>query len=230
MAKKNKYYVVWEGVEPGVYDNWTDAQLQILHYPGAKFKSYATQEEAVKAFRGNPDDELGLMRAILKRAEAENRKAVAPKLPEGVRDYTVFPEINLNAISVDGACSGNPGKMEYRAVRVIDGAELFRKGADGSLTGTNNIAEYLAIIHLAAILQKNNDSLTPIYTDSKNTLNWLRKGRSNTSLPLSPATEKTLALLKRADAWLAANGPIRNPILKWKTDLWGEIPADFGRK
>ena len=99
-----------------------------------------------------------------------------------------------------------------------------------SLTGTNNIAEYLAMIHLAALLAKSGDTLTPIYTDSKNTLAWLRKGRSNTTLPESPKTAKTLDLLRRADRWLEQFGPIKNPIIKWKTEEWGEIPADFGRK
>lgn len=129
-----------------------------------------------------------------------------------------------------GPCAGNPGPMEYRAVRVADGSEVFHIGANQPLTGTNNIAEYLAMIHLAALLAREGDFTTPIYTDSRNTLAWLKRGRSKTTLAATPKTEKTLALLARADAWLAANGPIRNPIIKWPTEEWGEIPADFGRK
>ena len=120
--------------------------------------------------------------------------------------------------------------MEYRAVRVADGSEVFHIGAKQPLTGTNNIAEYLAIIHLAALLAREGDFTTPIYTDSRNTLAWLKRGHSKTTLAATPKTETTLALLARADAWLAANGPIRKPIIKWPTEEWGEIPADFGRK
>lgn len=225
-TKKNKYYVVWEGREPGIYDSWAECHRQIDGFPQAKYKSFQTKEEAINAFRGNPADHLGLIKAILKKA-AENR---APLLENGMRDYSAIPEIYLNAIAVDGACAGNPGPMEYRAVRVIDGAEVFHIGATKPLIGTNNIAEYLAMIHLAAMLQKQGDFSTPIYTDSKNTFAWLRKGRSKTSLEENSNTASTLELLRRADQWLAANGPIRNPILKWKTDQWGEIPADFGRK
>lgn len=29
MAKQQKFYVVWKGVEPGIYSSWTDCQLQI---------------------------------------------------------------------------------------------------------------------------------------------------------------------------------------------------------
>lgn len=225
---KGKYYTVWVGVEPGVYDSWSEAQLQILHYPGARYKSFKTREEAIEAYRGDPQEQLGLIKSILSHADAER----ALRVPEidGIRDYTAIPDIRLDAIAVDGACSGNPGRMEYRAVRVADGAEVFHIGAAKPLFGTNNIAEYLAMIHLAALLAKAGDVTTPIYTDSKNTLAWLRKGRSHTTLEENSKTAPTLELLRRADAWLAANGPIRNPILKWKTESWGEIPADFGRK
>ena len=225
---KGKYYTVCVGVEPGVYDSWSEAQLQILHFPGARYKSFKTREEAIEAYRGDPQEQLGLIKSILSHADGE-RALCAPKI-DGIRDYTSIPEIRLDAIAVDGACAGNPGRMEYRAVRVIDRTEIFHIGAMKPLIGTNNIAEYLAMIHLAALLAKSGDTTTPIYTDSKNTFAWLRKGKSHTTLEENPKTAPTLELLRRADAWLAANGPIRNPILKWKTELWGEIPADFGRK
>ncbi len=224
---KKKYYVVWEGHAPGVYDTWAECRLQTDGYPGAKYKGFDSREEAVEAFRGSPSQHLDLIRAIVKNAP---RPQLPPEISPGVRDYTGVPEIRLDAIAVDGACAGNPGRMEYRGVRVIDGAELFRVGAAGDYIGTNNIAEYLAIIHVAALLKKRGDFVTPIYTDSKNTLAWLRRGGSKTTLARTPATAHTLDVLARADAWLAANGPIRNPILKWQTELWGEIPADFGRK
>lgn len=226
MIKKKKYYVVWDGREPGIYDSWAECQRQVEGVQGAKYKSFESKEAAIDAYRGDPREHLGLMKAILRKA-AENR---APMMENGVRDYSAIPEIYLNAIAVDGACAGNPGRMEYRAVRVIDGAEIFHVGATKPLIGTNNIAEYLAMIHLAALLQQRGDFTTPIYTDSRNTFSWLRRGASKTTLEANATTAPTLDLLRRADAWLAANGPIRNPILKWKTDQWGEIPADFGRK
>ncbi|MDE6853796.1 MAG: ribonuclease H family protein [Muribaculaceae bacterium] len=227
-VKKNRYYTVWVGVEPGVYDSWTDCQLQIKGYPGARYKSFATREEAVEAYRGNPSDQLDIMRSILR--EADRRRRMALPVIDGHTDYSSVPDIRLDAIAVDGACSGNPGRMEYRAVRVIDGAEVFRVGAVTPLIGTNNIAEYLAMIHLAALLEKAGDTRTPIYTDSRNTFAWLRRGGSHTSLAANVDTQPTLELLRRADLWLKEHGPVRNPILKWKTDEWGEIPADFGRK
>ena len=49
MGKKQKYYVVWKGVSPGIYTSWTDCQLQVKGYDGAQYKSFDTQEEAEHA-------------------------------------------------------------------------------------------------------------------------------------------------------------------------------------
>lgn len=230
MMKGSKYYTVWVGVEPGVYDSWEECQLQTANYPGAKYKSFKTREEAVAAYRGDPAEQLGIMKAIVRHGRTAAPAAAPITTADMAARWRSIPGIRLDAIATDGACAGNPGPMEYRAVRLSDGAQLFRVGDRTPLTGTNNIAEYLAIIHLAALLRKNGDSTTPIYTDSRNTLAWLRRGASKTTLQRTPATAAALDLLARADAWLAANGPIKNPILKWNTEEWGEIPADFGRK
>ena len=142
-------------------------------------------------------------------------------------DYTAIPGIRLDAIAVDGACSKNPGPLEYRGVRVADGVELFRVGPlDG---GTNNIGEYLAIIHVAALLARSGDTTTPIYSDSRTALSWIRRGHSNTKIVPDAANARLMQILARADAWLATHR-IPNPLLKWDTEAWGEIPADFGRK
>ena len=133
-------------------------------FPGARFKSFKTREEAIEAYRGDPQEHLGLIKSILGNPRGESVLCAQRKVPEidGMRDYTVFPDIRLDAIAVDGACSGNPGRMEYRAVRVADGSEVFHIGATKPLFGTNNIAEYLAMIHIAALLAKAGDTTTPI--------------------------------------------------------------------
>ncbi len=214
MSEKRKFYVVWEGREPGIYDSWDDCLEQVLNFPGAKYKSYDSQTAAVEAFRGNPMEHLNFARKI--------GQHIGMKI-----DYTVFPDIRLDAVAVDGACSRNPGPMEYRGVRVADGVELFRVGPlEG---GTNNIGEYLALIHIAAHFARIGNTTTPIYTDSRTALSWLRRGRSNTKIEPTPANARVREILARADAWLASHS-IPNPILKWDTDRWGEIPADFGRK
>lgn len=212
--KVRKYYVVWEGRAPGIYDSWEEARLQVEGFPDAKYRSYDSQEAATRAFRGNAREEMALYRQMAaRRAEAVNYAAM---------------NIRGDAIAVDGACSRNPGPTEYRGVSVGTGRELFRVGPIPN--ATNNIGEYLAIIHAAALLKQRGDFTTPIYSDSRTALSWIRAGHHRSKIVADGGNARACELLRRADAWLAANGPIRNPLLKWDTENWGEIPADFGRK
>lgn len=211
-----KYYVVWEGNEPGVYDNWDDAQEQIKGYPGAKYKSFPNKDAAVEAFRNDSSQYINLFKAWKNR---EKEKEV---------NYDSIPEIIQNAVAVDGACSGNPGRMEYRGVFVATGTQVFHFGpAEG---GTNNIAEFLALVHAMAWLKQINRPDIAIYTDSRTALAWVRNRHAKTTLTPTPQNEKLLRLVARAEGWLSANPHCPNRIIKWETDKWGEIPADFGRK
>jgi ribonuclease HI len=135
--------------------------------------------------------------------------------------------INFNSISVDAACSGNPGVMEYRGVWTADGAELFHFGP--ARDGTNNIGEFLAIVHALALLHKKEDAVTPVYTDSKTAISWVRKKKANTQLKPNHHNKNLFDMIRRAEKWLKEN-EWKNPVLKWETERWGEIPADFGRK
>jgi ribonuclease HI len=250
MAEKRKYYVVWEGHQPGVYDNWDDCWEQVDHYPNAKYKSFKSQQEAIRAFRGDGQEEANLLTLIaLKNTETtdttpqsiftENQAneataagGSAPSYCEGKNSAegaprVLPPEVNPAAIAVDGACAGNPGLMEYRGVRVATGEEIFHIGP---LTdGTNNVAEYLALVHALALLFRQNDSTTPIYTDSKTAVAWIRNRGCRTQLKPTERNRKIFEMLARANIWIQTH-QIYNPILRWNTPLWGEIPADFGRK
>ena len=129
------------------------------------------------------------------------------------------------ALCVDAACSGNPGPMEYRGVHIPSGKEVFRFGP---IQGTNNIGELLAIVHALALMQQKNISM-PIYSDSVSGMAWVRNRKAKTTLSRTAQTEQALDLVARAENWLRTN-QVQVPILKWDTENWGEIPADFGRK
>lgn len=212
VMKKEKFYVVWAGVTPGIYTSWTDCQLQIKGYEGAKFKSFESREEAEKAFASSPYE-------YIKRSStptaAPKRDADAP-LPACVLD---------NSLAVDAACSGNPGAMEYRGVHVASRQQIFHFGP---VYGTNNIGEFLAIVHGLALLKQKAIDM-PIYSDSVNAINWVKQKKCKTKLPREPKTEQLFLLIERAEKWLREN-TYTTPILKWETKQWGEIPADFGRK
>lgn len=216
MAKK-KYYVIWVGTEPGVYDNWPDAQLRVKGFAGARFKSFESLDEAKRAFREGPTQ-------MSNHGTSPARKSVGRSSLEKSR---LPAEVKLPAWSVDAACSGVPGPMEYRAVDLSSGIVLFHQGPYPD--GTNNIGEFLALVHALALLKKSGDPGTTVYTDSRTALAWLRSGKAKTTLKRSAANAPLFQLLIRAEQWLKENrGPY--PVRKWETDKWGEIPADFGRK
>lgn len=207
--------MVWVGTEPGVCDSWAECKARVDGFPGARYKAFATQTEAVEAFRNDPG-EREMLRAI----------ARAPKLHV---NYDAIPEIVRDSIAVDGACSGNPGLMEYRGVDVPTGAELFRQGPyEGA---TNNIGEFLALVHALALFDKQGNTHTAIYSDSHTAIVWVtRERRCKTKIERNATNARVMDLVARAERWLATHPTWPNKVLKWNTREWGEIPADFGRK
>lgn len=173
------------------------------------YKAFSSKEEAEDAFRH------GYTR--------EPKKAV-PKKTSSSFDKPAFES---NSISVDAACSGNPGVMEYRGVWTADGTELFHVGP--LQEGTNNIGEFLALVHALALMAKQGDKKTPIYSDSRTAIAWLNRKKANTQLAKSARNRELFNMIARAEKWLKENS-WSNPVKKWETADWGEIPADFGRK
>ena len=153
---------------------------------------------------------------------------MAVQNPPDYRNDTVLPlpvEVEAQAIAVDAACSGNPGPMEYRGVDLRTGQQIFHYGP---VSGTNNIGEFLAIVHALALLrQKGLD--WPVYSDSVSGMAWVRNRKAKTNLPMSPENQPLYDIIHRAENWLR-NNSFSNRIIKWETEKWGEIPADFGRK
>ena len=210
MAKK--HYVVWEGKKRGVFTSWNICKKSIDGFPGAKYKSFADKEMAEKAFKGTYEQYKGIS-TKKKELSAEEKKA--------------YGKPNLNTIAVDAACSGNPGCMEYRGVTTSTATQLFIQGPYTS--GTNNIGEFLALVHGLAWLQQKKQFTLSIYSDSRIAISWVKQRKCKTKLPLNKDTAVLFDLIKRAELWLK-NNPYQNKILKWETKAWGEIPADFGRK
>lgn len=208
---KNKFFVVWEGRDPGVYTSWEECKKQIHGYGNAIYKGFETEAAAKEAFLSPCWDYIG-----------KNAKAKKP-------DAALITEYGMpvmESLSVDAACSGNPGDMEYRGVYTKTGEQVFHQGPFPQ--GTNNIGEFLALVHGLALLKQKNLSI-PIYTDSKTAMAWVRKKKAKTELERCPRNEYLFELIARAEKWLTEN-EYSTEILKWHTEVWGEIPADFGRK
>ncbi len=208
---KSKYYVVWNGRKPGIYEGWDKCREQVAGFNGAKYKGFPTKDLALGAFSDDP-------RKYMEKGLQSPKKILCsnPLVGEPVAD----------SICVDAACSGNPGVLEYRGVDTASGAELFRVGPFPE--GTVNIGEFLAVVHALAYL-KQRDSDWPVYSDSRTAIAWLRKRAINTKLEVSDKNRELFKLVERALNWLR-NNTWKNQVKKWETEYWGEIPADFGRK
>lgn len=204
---EKKYYIVWEGHQPGIYETWQECKNQVMHFSRPKFKSFKgiTREQAEEFFH-NP---------AAARAEGE---------PEILSRSL---EIDPSAIAVDASTTGNPGPMEYRGVWVETGDVVFSSKVYP--VGTNNIGEFLAIVHAMAWM-KQKEYIVPIYTDSMTAQSWVRKHQYKTTLPFDQSTLELYQVLERAKRWLDENDLSLYSIRKWETKEWGEIPADYGRK
>ena len=204
---KSKFYTVWNGKSPGVYASWKECEEQVKGVEGAKYKSFDTREEAEKALQGN------------------YWQFVKPKLDKQATP-TQHPQIIAESLAVDAACSGNPGDMEYRGVYVKTGQQIFIQGVYKE--ATNNIGEFLAIVHGLALLKQKGSNM-PIYSDSVTAQAWVKAKKCKTKLERTPQNAAVFERIEAAERWLQ-NNTYTTKILKWDTPKWGEIPADFGRK
>ena len=209
MTQKKKFYVVWQGHKTGIFTTWDECRAAIFNYPNAQYKSFPSLKQAEDAFKGVYKDYVG--------------KSVSS--PNSGRQKNIGRP-NYHSIAVDAASSGNPGIVEYRGVYTKSKKEIFHQGPFEH--GTNNIGEFLALVHGLALLKKHNSNRI-IYTDSKIAMNWVRRKKCNTKLPRSSRNAEIFDLVDRAEKWLKEN-EFTTVIVKWETKAWGEIPADFGRK
>lgn len=220
---KNKYYVVWVGRKPGIYTSWTDCQAQTNQVKQAKFKSFRSREEAEIAYREGWKSHWGKAGgATEKNIKGQSKEKTAPSMANTFSN----DEIDYNSVSVDVGTRGNPGPVEYKGVDTRTGEIIFSHGPVNK--GTNNLGEFLAIVHALAYLNKIGSNKT-IYTDSRNAMKWVREKAVSTTLKRDKSTAEIWDLIDRALHWLH-NHEYENKVLKWETKKWGEIKADYGRK
>ncbi|CAI6053801.1 ribonuclease H [Cohnella sp. JJ-181] len=217
-----KYYVVWEGAKPGIYDSWPACQAQVNGRKDAKYKSYASKKEAETAYRDGWKKHWGQGGGKGSSSSGSAGKAGAPPLTPDQAER----EIDFDSVSVDVGTRGNPGPVEYRGVDTRTGDVLFAVGPIRK--GTNNLGEFLAIVHALAYL-KHQGSAKTIYSDSRTALKWVKQKEVVTTLPRDESTRDIWELVDRALSWLNVN-TYPNKVLKWETERWGEVKADYGRK
>ena len=134
-----KYYVVWQGRETGVFTDWASCKRQVEKFAGARYKSFPDKAQAEAAFKAGSDNTSG--------------KKPAPGSKKSPRKNTV-KTYNTDEISgldfdtmiyTDGGCEPNPGEAG-------SGMAIYKGGQVSELwyglynpQGTNNTAELNAL-------------------------------------------------------------------------------------
>jgi ribonuclease HI len=202
-----KWYVVWYGRVPGVYETWEACQAHIHNVRGAKYKSFLTYEAAVEAYAEGHEQHIG------KRRKQSNIVLDAP------------PYI-VPSLCVDVGTYGNPGRVMYRGVATHTGLVVFE--SPPIPYGTNNLGEFVAIVHGLAYIEKNGLDM-PVYTDSVNARNWVRRREVRSTLERDTRAITMWTLVDRALQWLYTHRD-HATVLQWDTKAWGQIKADYDRK
>lgn len=207
-----EYYVVWEGRQTGVYKSWADCKKQVENHPHPRYKGFMDKQAAYKAFN--------------QRNKRNSKKQLFRKIKDQKRRTKAIQNRIADSISVDGACDTITGAIEYQAVHTATKEVIFKAGPFED--GTNNIAEFLALVEAIKYCKSEGLSI-PIYSDSQTALSWVKNKSTNTKHPRSDNNQQLFKLFDEAEQWIKQND-YSNAILKWETKSWGENPADFGRK
>lgn len=211
MAKK-KYYVVWVGRQEGIFETWEECKEQTDGFPAAVYKSFPSRNAAELAFSKESSDYIRRRSIVTSKLSKEELQLIGKPIED--------------SIAVDGAWNTTSGLVEYQGIYNKTYETLFHVGPIED--GTNNIVEFLAIVHALALCKQWHWDI-PIYSDSKIALGWVKDKKVRTNHPESEKNTKLFNMLTRAEKWLL-NNEYKNEVLKWETKAWGENPADFGRK
>jgi ribonuclease HI len=218
--KKKKHVDLWKMLDSVLQEN--SHKILFKHSNEVKYsKEFQLAEKLGKSMSGKknlPKDLKGSDNSV---GHFEISNEIETEINKIEEDTPI-----LDSICVDASCIGNPGVTEYRGVDTKSGEVLFQHKYEEA---TNNIGEFLAIVHALALHKKQGKELKIIYSDSANAISWVQQKKCKTKYEKTENNTKLFDDIQRAVAWLE-NNSYDTKILKWNTATWGEIPADYGRK
>lgn len=135
MAKK--YYVVWEGRQTGIFEDWPTAQASVAGHKGAKYKGFESRALAEEAFRQAPEKSI-----VAKKPSKTSRQRPAFELDQSF-DIHIF---------CDGGCDPNPGPAASGII-VYKSGTIQSKYLGLYHRGTNNTAELNALFEAMRLAQ-----------------------------------------------------------------------------
>jgi ribonuclease HI len=202
-TQKKKYYAIIGGKDQGLhYDTWNNIELKVNGNSGVYSKCLEQDKIAAMDY-------------------FEKHKLAISEVKQDIKESTVV-SIPEHGNVVDGACNQNTGEFQYQVFDL--NTQSIKHTSKPYLNGTNNIAEFFAIICALRAFAKTKSNY-PIYSDSTTAIKWVKDRCCNTKVN----DRELLMKISEQIEWLRSNN-CPNPILKWETKIWGENPADFGRK
>jgi len=212
-----KYYVVRNGKKKWIFDSWDETKVIVEWFQNAKYKSFDDYDIAKKSFDMWYDVFFGQRDKKVKKDKKEiikNKKILTP------------------SICVDASCMGNPGNLQYQIVDTGNLCNIYKSPIFEHWT--QNIWEYMAIVHWMMILSENDfyKKYKIIYSDSNTAISWIVNKKPKTSLIRDIYNIKLKNQFEKTNKWLLENTEkIKNiQVIKRETKYRWEILADFGRK
>jgi ribonuclease HI len=219
--KKKKHVELWITLDKVLSAN--SHSISYRHSRDVKFDSnFQLAKQAAKAMSGKKnlsadlktDNNANLFSDSTDNNEEENEKVLIDNTPI------------LDSICVDASSLSNPGPTEYRTVDTQT-KQIISEYKLGE--ATNNIGEFLAIVHALTLYKKQGKELKVIYSYSQTAISWLKQKTCKTKLEETEDNIELFEILTSDIYWLKDND-YTTKVLKWNSGAWGEIPADYGRK
>ena len=205
---QKKFYAVRNGRQTGIFQTWDECRAQVDGFPGARYKSFPTQEAALlwlkepqplHALFPAPEGSVQTLPpanqgGTLRRSSGARRTkdAVEPTEPQGDACH----------VYTDGSCLRNPNGPGGWAVCIVEANAAMRTLSGGHPSTTNNRMEMTAAIEALRHIPKSRPLL--LSTDSQ----YLKNGIT-----------KWIHSWKRR-GWKKADGA---PVLN--RELWQELDA-----
>lgn len=194
----SKYYVVWRGHSPGIYENWNACKAQVKGFKYSYYRVFPTFKSANEAF--------GLSLTEFKRRQQFKENTFNLR-PNSIVVSSKYEEKNMETV--------------FTAFKVGDPPEiLFRTAICGK--STHNIVQFLA---LAASIKYcyENGLKSPIYSDNPVALKWIRDRKINSQVIRSDRNQEVFDLVDEAIYWLNCNS-YNNQLIEWDVEKHGYLP------
>lgn len=206
-GRLSMFYAVRRGRQTGVFHTWNECRVQVDRFPAARFKKFATEEEAWAFVRNSlsPDSTEGKKKELveepqvkankrlhesLNEVEGESTEPCAKHLKQNTDSVPVVDKSTFSymgdfvVVYTDGCCSSNGRRRARAGIGVYWGpGHPLNVGIRLPGRQTNQRAEIHAACKAIEQAKAQNISKLVLYTDSMFTINgitnWVQGWKKN---------------------------------------------------